>query len=50
MLTTVDTSITVQQLNPFTMYLCSVAAETSIGLGPYTLALTVTTDEDGKSN
>ena len=48
LLYTTETSITVQQLTPFTAYLCSVAAETSVGLGPYTLALTVTTNEDGK--
>ena len=48
LLSTAETSITVQQLTPFTAYLCSVAAETSVGLGPYTLPLTVTTNEDGK--
>ena len=41
--------ITVTQLSPYTSYLCSVAAQTSVGLGPYTLTIIITTDEDGKN-
>lgn len=47
LLSTADRSITLEQLDPFTTYLISVAAQTAIGLGPYTLPLTVTTNEDG---
>lgn len=42
-------SITVSQLSPYTSYLCSVAAQTIVGQGPYTSPITVTTDEDGKN-
>ena len=42
-------SITVGQLSPYTSYLCSVAAQTVVGQGPYTSPITVTTDEDGKN-
>lgn len=42
-------SITVTQLSPYTSYLCSVAAQTIVGQGPYTSPITVTTGEDGKN-
>lgn len=45
---TTQTSITVEQLRAFTTYLCSVAAQTVVGLGPYTSTLMITTDEDGE--
>jgi receptor-type tyrosine-protein phosphatase Q len=41
--------ITVAQLSPYTSYLCSVAAQTIVGQGPYTSPITVTTGEDGKN-
>ena len=49
-LSSTEESITVEQLSPFTTYLCSVAAQTVIGMGPYTSPLTVTTDPDGNSD
>lgn len=48
LLSTTESSITIVQLSAFTTYLCSVAARTVVGLGPYTMQLTVSTDEDGK--
>ena len=41
--------ISVSSLSPYTTYLCSVAAQTAIGLGPYTSPHTVTTDEEGNT-
>ena len=50
LLSSTGNSITVGQLSPYTSYLCSVAAQTIVGQGPYTSPITVTTDEDGKKN
>ena len=49
LLSSTENSITVAQLSPYTTYLCSVAAQTVVGLGPYTSPITVTTDEDGNN-
>ena len=49
LLSSIGNSITVIQLSPYTSYLCSVAAQTIVGLGPYTSPITVTTGEDGKN-
>lgn len=38
---------TVEFLSPYTAYLCSVAAHTTIGMGPYTVPELTITDEDG---
>ena len=46
--TTSDVFIEVTGLTPFTTYSCIVAAETSIGLGPFTQEYLITTPEDGK--
>ena len=46
--TTSDKFLDVTGLSPFTTYSCIVAAETSIGLGPFTSAFSITTPEDGK--
>ena len=45
-----QTSVTVNSLLPFTTYSCSIAASTSIGMGPFSTLLTVVTPEDGKHN
>lgn len=42
------TSIEYVTLKPFTTYLCSVAAATSIGLGPYTSEISITMPEAGE--
>ena len=39
--------IHVDTLVPFTTYVCIIAEHTSVGLGPYSTALIVTTHEDG---
>ena len=44
---TTETSVNVAALNPFTMYTCTVAAET-IAVGPYTLPVQIVTPQDGK--
>ena len=41
------TSATVTSLRPYTLYDCSIAAETSVGRGPFSSAITVRTDEAG---
>ena len=44
-----QTSITVSSLLPFTTYFCSIAASTSVNIGPFSSPLlTVTTLEDSK--
>ena len=42
-----QTSITVTSLLPFTTYSCSIAASTSVGIGPFSTLLIATTFEDG---
>ena len=44
---TTETSVNVVALNPFTMYTCTVAAET-IAVGPSTLPVQIVTPQDGK--
>ena len=44
------TSVTVTSLSPYTMYACSIAAETNAGRGPFSRAITVQTDEAGIDN
>lgn len=43
-----DTSATIQSLNPFTAYICVVAAQTGAGTGPFSTGIGVKTQEDGK--
>ena len=45
--TTTHTTFTIFGLIPYTSYSCIVAAETSIGRGPFTTFFTITTPEDG---
>ena len=49
LLNSTEDFISVASLSPYTTYLCSVAAQTVIGLGPYTSPLAVTTDEEGNA-
>ena len=46
---TLDSNYTITLLNPFTMYNLIVAASTSVGIGPFSMVLTIQTLEDGKS-
>ena len=41
------TEIFVTDLHPYYEYSCSVAAETSVGLGPFSAPFTLTTHQDG---
>ena len=43
-----NTTITALPLHPHYTYSCTVAAETSVGLGPYTALRAVQMPEDGK--
>ena len=40
--------LTVNSLNPHSTYIFTVAGETSVGVGPSSMAVTATTLEDGK--
>ena len=46
--TVTDRSLTLTSLHPYYIYSCSVAAVT-VGIGPYSVAINVTTDEDGET-
>ena len=41
------TSLTVNGLRPFRNYMCIIAAQTSVGTGPYSAVFTVITPQDG---
>ena len=41
-------TLTIDTLQPFTTYLCRIAARTMIGTGPYSIIITATTLQDGK--
>ncbi len=45
---TSQTSITIENLVPYTVYACMVAASTVAGVGPFSGIFTVTTNEDSK--
>ena len=49
-LSTAETSLTVGSLTPYKNYYFAVAASTSAGQGPSTLAIYVTTPEDGNDS
>ena len=42
------TELVVTGLHPYYDYSCAVAAQTSVGLGPFGAPFTVTTNQDGK--
>ena len=44
-----ENSISITSLLPFTTYDCSIAASTSVGIGPFSTLLTISTPEDSKS-
>ena len=44
------TNLVIQSLRPFTTYVCVIAAETSAGTGPFSISLTVQTNEAGTSH
>jgi len=47
-LSTTLNQLTVSSLHPHWTYIFTVAAETSVGVGPPSMAVTATTPEDGK--
>ena len=49
-LLSVNDSITVLSLRPYTTYILTIAAETAIGVGPFSEAYTVMTATDGKED
>ena len=46
---TTMTHIYISGLDPYTTYVCVVAAQTSIGVGPFSHVYLIQTQEDGKS-
>ena len=48
-LTSSTNTLSVTSLDPFTRYVCIIAARTSVGLGPFSTTIMVMTPEDGKS-
>jgi len=48
-LVSTTTSLTVFTLDPYTTYVCIIAAVTSVGIGPFSNPFTLSTPEDGKS-
>ena len=44
----ITSHVFVQSLRPFTTYACIVAAETSAGIGPFSTAVTIQTNESSK--
>ena len=46
---TSSTSLIVDSLEPFTVYYVTIAAQTTVGAGPYSIGLSQITMEDGKT-
>ena len=49
-LSSVNSSITVLSLRPYTNYIFTIAAETAVGVGPFSGAYMVMTATDGKKH
>ena len=49
LLFTSSTSLIVDSLEPFTVYAITIAAQTAVGAGPYSIALSEITMEDGET-
>ena len=49
LLTSSGPSLLADGLRPFTTYICRIAARTAVGIGPYSIAVTAVTDQDGES-
>lgn len=49
-LTSTLSTLTIDTLQPFTTYLCRIAARTRVGTGPYSIAITATTLQEGKQS
>ena len=46
---TVELTLTVNELESHSDYICIIAANTYVGVGPYSLEIGVTTAQDGKN-
>ena len=46
---TSSTTLIVDSLEPFTVYTITIAAQTAVGAGPYSIGLSTITMEDGKT-
>ena len=46
---TSSTTLIVDSLEPFTVYTVTIAAQTAVGAGPYSIGLSTMTMEDGKT-
>ena len=42
-----ETTLAVDGLRPFTTYICRIAARTVVGVGPFSIAVTAVTSQDG---
>ena len=47
-LTTTSTNLPLDSLQPFTTYVCRIAARTVVGIGPYSIAVVATTEQAGE--
>ncbi len=47
--TSLTTSVTATSLNPYTSYSVGVAASTSVGIGPFSVFITLETLQDGET-
>ena len=47
-LSTSETSLSIDFLQPFTIYFCVISSATSVGVGPHSTVFTLETPEDGK--
>ena len=43
------TNITIGSINPYSSYVCHIAAQTSVGIGPFSNTVVIMTPEDGKT-
>ena len=43
-----NSSLMATRLQPFTTYICRIAARTAMGVGPYSIAVTAVTQQDGE--
>ena len=46
-LTSSGTTLVADGLRPFTTYICRIAARTTVGVGPFSIAITAVTSQDG---
>ena len=47
-LTSTTTTLNINTLSPYRTYICTIAAMTSVGIGPFSTQFTFATPQDGK--